>query len=276
MKTIQIILAASVCFSTTSLVAQTSAKLKLPENKKYKVVNKLETNSSTDVQGQSMESTVNVTSTYTIEVKDKSGENYNLNSTLSGINMNMSMMGQDIKFDSDNQDDMNGQFGTALKDYINKPKEIQMDQSGKVSFDEKDTSLNSLAKQLHLAQNGFGTQLAFLPFPANAKVGDSWTDSTNNDGISKTTHFTIKDINGNTATVSFTAIDSISTTMEQNGMEISTKTSGKAEGEEKVDMKTGVIQSSTYKGDASGTVNAMGQEFPMSTKITSNTTVTEL
>ena len=78
------------------------------------------------------------------------------------------------------------------------------------------------------------------------------------------------------ATVSFTAKDSISITMEQNGMEISTKTSGKAEGEEKVDMKTGVIQSSTYKGDASGTVNAMGQEFPMSTKITSNTTVTEL
>ncbi len=276
MKKIPIIFAALICFSTTSINAQTKSKLKLPENKKYQVVNTLQTNSTTDVQGQTMESTVNVTSTYTIEVKNKSGENYNLNSTLSGINMNMSMMGQDINFDSDNQDDMNGQFGTALKDYINKPKEIQMDQSGKVSFDETDTSLNSIARQLHLTQNGFGTQLAFLPFPAHAKVGDSWTDSSNNDGISKTTNYTIKDITGNMATVSFASKDSITMKMDQNGMEISTKTTGKAEGEEKVDMKTGVIQSSTYKGDASGTVNAMGQEFPMSTKITSNTTVTEL
>lgn len=276
MKKLQIILAASIFFSTTSLMAQTKTKLKLSENKKYQVVNTLETNSSTDVQGQSMESTVNVTSAYTIEVKGKSGENYNLSSTLSKINMNMSMMGQDIKFDSENKDDMNGQMGAALKDYINQPKDIKMDQSGKVSYDSKDTSLGNLARQLHLTQNGFGTQLAFLPFPANAKVGTSWTENINNDGVSKITNYTIKDISGNLATVSFTSNDSITMKMEQNGMEISTKTSGKATGEEKVNMKTGVIQSSTSKGDASGTVNAMGQEFPMSTKITSNTTVTEL
>ena len=170
MKKIPIILAALICFSTTSINAQTKSKLKLPENKKYQVVNTLQTNSTTDVQGQSMESTVNVTSTYTIEVKDKSGENYNLNSTLSGINMNMSMMGQDIKFDSDNQDDMNGQFGTALKDYINKPKEIQMDQSGKVSFDEKDTSLNSIARQLHLTE-WFRNPIGFFAFSCSCKSG---------------------------------------------------------------------------------------------------------
>jgi hypothetical protein len=47
-------------------------------------------------------------------------------------------------------------------------------------------------------------------------------------------------------------------------------------GEEKVDIKTGVIQSSSSTGDASGTVSAMGQDFPMTTKITSTTTVKEL
>jgi hypothetical protein len=94
--------------------------------------------------------------------------------------------------------------------------------------------------------------------------------------VSKTSNYTIQNITGNIATISFTTIDSVSNTMDQNGMEIATKTSGKSEGEEKVDIKTGVIQSASSKGDASGTVTAMGQDFPMTIKITSSTTVKEL
>jgi hypothetical protein len=276
MKKIHILLIASACFSTTSLVAQTKASLQLPANKSYQVVNTLETTSSTEVQGQSMESTANITSTYKIDVKDKAGNNYNLSSTLSNIIMNMSMMGQDIKFDSENPDDMNGAFGTALKDYINQPKNMQMDHSGKVATDLNDTSLSGIAQRLQIAQNGFGTKLAFLPLPAHPKVGDSWTESSNSEGMSKTSNYTIQNITGNIATISFTTIDSVSNTMDQNGMEITTKTSGKSEGEEKVDIKTGVIQSASSKGDASGTVTAMGQDFPMTIKITSSTTVKEL
>jgi hypothetical protein len=188
----------------------------------------------------------------------------------------MTMMGQEIKFDSENKEDMDGPFGSALKDFIGKPKAMKMDASGKVTFDEKDTAMSEIAKQLHLTQNAFGTQLAFLALPEKAKVGTTWTDKTNNEGISKTTNYTIQNITGNIATVSFDSVDSVATSMEQNGMEISVKTSGKSSGEEKVDLKTGVIQSGTTKADATGTVSAMGQEFPMSTKITSTTTVTEL
>jgi hypothetical protein len=276
MKRIKIILPAALFFVTASTIAQTKSKLKLPENKKYQVVNTLQSNSTTNIQGQSMESAVNVSSTYDIEVKGKSGSDYNLSSTISKLTTNMTMMGQEIKFDSENKEDMDGPFGSALKDFIGKPKAMKMDASGKVTFDEKDTAMSEIAKQLHLTQNAFGTQLAFLPLPEKAKVGATWTDKTDNEGISKTTNYTIQNITGNIATVSFESVDSVATSMEQNGMEISVKTSGKSSGEEKVDLKTGVIQSSTTKADATGTVSAMGQEFPMSTKITSTTTVTEL
>jgi len=276
MKRIKIILPAALFFVTASTIAQTKSKLKLPENKKYQVVNTLQSNSTTNIQGQSMESAVNVSSTYDIEVKGKSGSDYNLSSTISKLTTNMTMMGQEIKFDSENKEDMDGPFGSALKDFIGKPKAMKMDASGKVTFDEKDTAMSEIAKQLHLTQNAFGTQLAFLPLPEKAKVGATWTDKTDNEGISKTTNYTIQNITGNIATVSFESVDSVATSMEQNGMEISVKTSGKSSGEEKVDLKTGVIQSGTTKADATGTVSAMGQEFPMSTKITSTTTVTEL
>ena len=276
MKRIKIILPAALFFVTASTIAQTKSKLKLPENKKYQVVNTLQSNSTTNIQGQSMESAVNVSSTYDIEVKGKSGSDYNLSSTISKLTTNMTMMGQEIKFDSENKEDMDGPFGSALKDFIGKPKAMKMDASGKVTFDEKDTAMSEIAKQLHLTQNAFGTQLAFLALPEKAKVGATWTDKTDNEGISKTTNYTIQNITGNIATVSFDSVDSVATSMEQNGMEISVKTSGKSSGEEKVDLKTGVIQSGTTKADATGTVSAMGQEFPMSTKITSTTTVTEL
>src|SRR6185312_9466782 len=276
MKLIKVILPAALFFVTTSALTQTKTRLKLPENKKYQVINTLQSNSTTNIQGQTMESAVNVSSTYNIQVKGKSGSEYNLSSTISKLTTNMTMMGQEMKFDSENKDDMNGPFGSALKDFIGNAKDMKMDASGKVTFDDKDTSMSEIAKQLHLTQNAFGTQLAFLPLPENAKVGTTWTEKTSNDGISKTINYTIQNISGNVATVSFDSVDSVATSMEQNGMEISVKTSGKSSGEEKVNLKTGVIQSGTTKADATGTVTAMGQEFPMSTKITSNTTVTEL
>jgi hypothetical protein len=64
--------------------------------------------------------------------------------------------------------------------------------------------------------------------------------------------------------------------MENQGMEITTKTTGKFTGEEKVDISTGVVQSNTSTIDASGIVGVMGQELPTSSKVTSTTTVKPL
>lgn len=276
MKKIKLFLFAIVCFSTAS-VGQTNTSIKLSTGKIYQVDNKIETNSSTEVQGQTMESKFNVTSTYKIEVKGKTGDNYNLTNTLSHIVMDMNVMSQQINFDSDKKEDMDGQMGTGLKAFVNQPKDLQMDNSGKVIFkDSTDSSLSGVAQKLNLAQTGFGTQLAFLALPDNVKVGSSWTDSTNTDGISRTTNYTIKSISGGIADVSFTGTTTSDVKMEQNGMEISTKTTGKINGDEKVEVKTGVIQSSTSTGDASGTVTAMGQDFPATVKVTSSTTVKEL
>jgi hypothetical protein len=172
---------------------------------------------------------------------------------------------------------MNGEMGTALKDYINKPKDVVIDQTGKIiSKDETDTSAEGIAKQLNLAATGYGAQMAFLALPENAKVGSSWTDSSNEGGVSRTTNYTIKDISGNIATVSFNGTVTSKTTMERQGMEVTSNTTGKFSGEEKVDTKTGVVQSNTTTGDATGTVSAMGQDFPMTSKVTSTTTVKAL
>jgi len=274
MKKIVLIFAGAFCFSTAT-IAQTNQTLKLNKGQKYQVDNKLETTNSTEVQGQTMETKVNVSSTYNIAVKDKADNNYNLTNTITHMVMNMSMMGHDVDFDSDKKEDMDGQMGTALKEYINQPKDVVVDNTGKViSKDETDSS--ALAKQLNLAATGYGAQMAFLALPKNAKTGTTWTENNDDNAIKKTTNYTIKSVDKNVATVAFTGTVATETTMQQQGMEMSTKTTGKFSGEEKVDVKTGVVQSNTTTGEASGTVTAMGQDFPTTSKVTSTTTVKSL
>jgi hypothetical protein len=273
MKKITLLLAGAICFSTISN-AQNNRTLKLEKGQKYVVENKLTTNSSTEVQGQAMESNADVATVYNIEVKDQKDNNINLSNTISNIKMTMTMMGQNINFDSDKKEDMDGNIGSTLKDYINQPKDVILDNSGNVMPSKDTSSASGIAKQLDFDASGYGAELAFLALPKNLKVGDSWTDNNSNDSaIKKSITYTIKDISGNVATVSFTGTITTEKAMEQQGMEISTKTTGKTSGEEKVDIKTGVVQSNNSTTDASGTVTAMGQDFPTSTKITSSTTV---
>ena len=55
-------------------------------------------------------------------------------------------MGQDINFDSDKKEDMDGEIGKNFKDYINQPKDVVMDKSGNVIISKKtDTASKPIA-----------------------------------------------------------------------------------------------------------------------------------
>ncbi len=276
MKKITLLFAAAISFSVMTM-AQSNGSLKLTKGQKYVVENKLTTTSNTQVQGQAMESNADISTVYNIEVKDKTDNNINLSNTISNIKMNMTMMGQSINFDSDSTSDMNGDIGSTLKDYINQPKAISINHSGHMIASTDTSAASGFAQQMDFDASGYGAELAFLALPKNAKVGDSWTDNYSSDSsIKKTTTYIIKNITGNIATVSLSGTVANTKKMEQNGMEISTKTTGKFSGEEKVDTKTGVIESGNFTADSAGTVTAMGQDFPTTTKVTSTTTVKTL
>jgi hypothetical protein len=277
MKKTIIFLSAAILF-TTITSAQTKGTLSLAKGQKYVVENKLTTTSSTEVQGQTMDSKADFATTYNIKVKDISGNNFNLSNTLTNIKINMSMMGRDINFDSDKKEDMDGEMGTSLKSYINNPTDVVLDNSGTVipkpSSDSSTES--SLAKQLNLASTGYGAELAFLALPKDLKVGAAWADSSNANSIIKSTKYTVTSITGDIASLSFSGTIASDKKIEQQGMEVNTKTSGKFSGEATVDTKTGVVQTNNSTSEVSGTVSAMGQDFPTSTKVNSVTTVKAL
>ncbi len=208
MKKITWFITAALLCSTT-LFAQQNGSLKLKKGQKYVVENKISTKSSTEMQGQSMDANADVTSTFSIEVKEENADNYKLSNAITAVKMNMSQMGQEMNFDSQKKEDLDGPMGSALKDYINKPKDVVINKSGKIVDQKKDdtsAAANDMAamisKQLGDPDaTGFGAEMAFDSLPKNIKVGSTWTKTTNKNGIATTTNYTVKSIAGNLATL---------------------------------------------------------------------------
>ncbi|HWH62657.1 MAG TPA: DUF6263 family protein [Ginsengibacter sp.] len=275
----------SATTSTKTMPAQEESKpaVNLIKGQKYVVESKVTTSSASEMQGQSMETSADVTSVYNIEVNDIKDNNYNMTNKLGAIKMNMTTMGQNINFDSDKKEDMDGQMGSSLKDYINHPNTVVMDKSGNIILADKTDSAKKeeaqsptqmIIKQMgDPEQMGYGAKLAFIPISKKVKAGDSWQDSTSEDGVTKVTNYVVKDVTGNTATLSISGTENRDTKMEMQGMEINTKTNGKLSGEETVDINTGVILQNNSTIDASGNISVMGQEIPTKVKATTVTTV---
>ena len=278
MKKITLFVMAASCLATATF-AQSENSLHLQKGQKYLVENIISTQSSTEAQGQTMETNIDATTTYNIEVNDIVSDNYNLINTVNNVKMKMSMMGQEMNFDSDKKEDLDGPMGAPMKDYIKKPTPVVLDKSGKVITQKTDTSSDVLSPTSQLANfeaTGFGAQMAFEPLPKNLKAGAKWTNKTDENGISKTTNYTVKEINGDLATITLDGTMSTDMKMEQSGMQMNAKTSGKFTGEEVVNIKTGVVQTNTTVVDASGNIEVMGQELPTSSKVTTTTTVKAL
>jgi len=269
--------------SVTPHKEETKAAINLTKGQKYVVENKITTRSTSEMQGQSMETTADGTTIYNIEVDDVKDNNYNMTNKIAAIKMNMTSMGRNISFDSDKKEDMNGEMGSSLKDYINHPNTVVMDKSGNVILADKTDSSKKddpasptlmMIKQMgDPEQQGYGAKMAFILIPKKAKEGTSWQDSTSKDGVIKVTNYAVKNINGNTATLSISGTELRDTKIQMQGMEISTKTNGKLSGEETVDITTGVILQNNSTMDASGNISVMGQEIPTKVKATSVTTV---
>ncbi len=268
--------------SVAPRVEEPKTKITLVKGQKYTVENKIITNSTSEMQGQSMVTNADITTVYNMEVDDVTDSAYNMTNKIAAIKMNMSTMGQNINFDSEKKEDMDGEMGSNLKDYINHPHPVVMDLSGKVIIQGKNDSAQNLAPtptEMMLKQmgdpesQGYGAVFAFQAISKKTQPGNSWQDSTSKDGVTRVTNYTIKDIKENIATVTISGTETRDTKIEMQGMEISTKTIGKFSGEETVDINTGVILQNNTTMDASGNISVMGQEIPTKVNATSISTV---
>lgn len=272
-RTFSLLLIASLLMTN----AFSQGQINILKGQKYQVDSKAVTQSSTEVQGQTMETNVDAASVFNIEVKDVTDAGYSLSNTLKSLKSSTSQMGQEMTFDSEKKEDMAGPVGTALASTINVPMAVMITKKGDIVPDKaakKNEDKSMLTRSIATYEaSGYGAQIAFLAIPSNPKIGDTWSLSTDSKDTKVTTNYTIKAINGDLVTLSIAGTTSNDITMENQGMELEVKTSGTFTGEQQVNSKTGVVQSSSSVINATGTVSAMGQEFPSTTKVTTTTTV---
>jgi 2',3'-cyclic-nucleotide 2'-phosphodiesterase (5'-nucleotidase family) len=198
---------------------------------------------------------------------------------------NGSAMGQEMKFDSDKKEDMESETGKLMKDQLNVTKEIEISEMAKViKSATKAAPAAPSGKMMDMINNmtgGYidesnGASSAFEIIPAGKKIGDFWSDSTIIGDIKTYNSYTLKSINNNIATLELKGKQVINKKMEQQGMEINIKMEAKISGESIVDINTGLLQQKTTLTDGNGSAEVMGQSIPMSSKITTITSIKKI
>ncbi len=253
-------------------------KIALTKGQKLEAVTTTKMNM--EVMGQTID---NENSTFSnVEVKDVNANGYVFTNTIKRLTMKMNAMGQDVNFDSDKKEDMEGQIGQTLKDKIGATQEVQVNKKGKVSS-TKDTSAKAAGGMADV-MNMMGDMSNGQPYPLliqlpakSIKPGDSWTDSSGTTATLKTvTTYTLKSITTDGALVSFTGTMAKTGTVEQNGMEIQLDMSGTTKGETTYEAGSGLLKTSSSSMDLKGTMGIMGQNAPLSAVIEASVTAKKL
>ena len=277
------LLLTALCFITIHTIAQNSVgKIILTKGQKIEINNNTKSVVSQEMMGQAIEITVEANMVHQLEVIDKMSNSYLIASTLTKFTTNGSAMGQEMKFDSDKKEDMESETGKLMKDQLNVTKEIEINEMAKVIKTTTKSAPSASGGQLMdminnmtggYADESNGSGSAFEIIPAGKKIGDFWSDSTIMGDIKTYNSYTLKSITNNIATLELKGKQLINKKMEQQGMEINIKMEAKISGEGIVDMNTGLLQQKTTLIDGNGSAEVMGQSIPMSSKVTTVTTI---
>jgi hypothetical protein len=283
-KHFSLLLLIAFFFSSTGNAQISNGKLYLAKGQKFLVTNISKSVSTMEMMGQPMEMSADVNMDYELNVTDKKDSSILLTSTLTKIKMKSAIMGQDLSFDSEKKEDLEGEMGKGFKNQLNVLKEIELNNEAiivnakKEEITETQSSMMDMMKGLTGGnkEDDNGASAAFQIIPSGKKIGDTWSDSVSLDGVKINRTFVIKEIIGCNATISFTGKQLTEKKMEQQGMEVNVTMDAVLSGESIVDISTGIVKQKSTLMDGTGSADAMGQAIPMTFKVTSNITVKSL
>lgn len=253
-------------------VAVHAQKISLTKGQKLETVTTTKMNM--ELMGQTMDN--ETTATNQVEVKDVTATGYLFTNIIKRMTLKGNAMGQEMNFDSDKKEDMDGQIGQTLKDKIGVTQEITVDKQGKVASiaEGEDKKAGGMADMMSMAGDLSKGQPypILIQLPANSiKPGDTWTDSSGTAATLKTvTIYTLKSLTADGALVSFTGTMSKNGNIEQNGMELQMDMTATSKGEALYDSGSGLLKTTTSSSDIKGTLGVMGQNVPLSGTVTAN------
>jgi hypothetical protein len=249
---------------------------KIAVTKGQKLETQINTKTTMEVMGQNIDNETNLTNT--VEVKDVNADGYLFSNTINHMTIKGKAMGQEMSFDSDKKEDMDGQIGQAVKGHIGAAQEIQVDKQGKVTAikegEDKQPGPDMASMMNMTGDLGKGQPYPMLiQLPARSiKPGDTWTDSSGTAATMKTIMaYTLKSISADGALVSFNGTMAKNGNIEQNGMEIQMDITATTKGESVYDTNSGLLKNSSSSSEIKGTLGIMGQNAPIAGTVTATT-----
>lgn len=277
MKTISIFIL-SLSITLIGFCQSQTNKIVLTKNQQLKFVQNITGNISQEMMGQSMETVMDITSNKSITVKDLTEQNYQLDATTTRLKMNMSMMGQDRNFDSNNKDDMAGDMKEAGKD-INVVKPLSLTADGKCKAIENAETVKSkedpMAGMMNQMLGGGAdeiiTESYFMLIPAGKKIGDTWLDSTITESVKIYMNYKWDSTQNNIAKISVTGKENNNSTVSAMGMDMAVSVTNDVSETRHVNLANGIVINKTSTKKINGTIEVMGQSVPMSGTVTTTT-----
>ena len=271
-----------VAFVVSCVVAKAQsgmANLVLKKGDAFEKISNITSTNKVEMMGQTVESNSNsaIQTTYSV---DGAGADYQLGVTLKKLSVNIHTMGQEINYDSNKPGDTSSALGAVAKNFMGKPTQISVDKSGIITAIQNNAEPNALAGLLanigisgnEMAVGNLFELAGSLPTNAKLKKGYSWMDSSGIEDNKQTSTFVVDAINGNTAIVIINGQVSKNGTIEQSGMQLTTKLTGKFRGNMEVDIATNTLLKKNITIQLSGDMEMMGMSVPTS----SLTTITEI
>ena len=272
------IIFSTLIFTATAVSAQQpTQKIVVAKGQRITIVDSMTMNIVQEAMGQTMEIPGNTTSSTLLEIKEISDKKTIIASTLKKTSFNMSMMGQEMNYDSEKPSDKGSEVGKALEEKLNKTEDITLDNMGKPlppatpvvkkETEEQSSASVDMIKNLTGMSSGNSAENAFMLLSSGSKVGSSWTDSTVSEGIKTMRTYIIKSMTTNEAVITVMGVISGSRKIEMQGMEMNMNAGGKVDGEIIVDITNGMVKKRTTIIEPNNSIDVMGMSIPVTGKV---------
>lgn len=253
------------------MAAATAQQVKLPVGKKFQMITEVKANNITSMMGQDMEMSSSSIVYIDHELKSSGTNKFSMSLIIKRITGNVSMMGQEQHFDSDDESVRSNPVLADALQSLGKETEVVVE-DGKVSGKGELMDVMKTVSGNATDINDLGRVFLLLK-ESDIKVGYTWSSNTSADGSTTESNLSIEKITDKEIEIMVSSKVKIANTMNQNGMEIKQQTEGTVKATRVYDKATGLLISELSTGDIKGNMEVMGQQVPLSSKIETKTSV---
>jgi len=269
-------------FSKNFFGQPVSGKLQFEQGKILNIQMEIKSSVAQQPGGQAIDFTIEGMVLHSYKVINAAAENTTLQHHANKIGFSFDGMGQKRSFDSDSNNDMEGPFGETVKNILSKSFDMIIDHNGKVLTIRPDkiepvkaddrsaivfNMLKGITDVIYPPKKGEASFFKILPDKAT-NIGETWTDSGQNENGKFSTEYTLANITDSTIVVDFKGTALITTKGTMMGMETSTTMNSMNTGKIILDKITGLIKEKTTMIESNGNTEAMGGTTPVTSKTT--------